>query len=28
MNRWGLGVLWLVTALPVAASVNPALSPD
>ncbi|EOJ3293726.1 TolC family protein, partial [Pseudomonas aeruginosa] len=28
MNRWGLGVLWLVAALPVAASVNPALSPD
>ncbi|WP_319062322.1 TolC family protein [Pseudomonas aeruginosa] len=28
MNRWGLGVLWLVIALPVAASVNPALSPD
>ncbi|HFT7594535.1 TPA: hypothetical protein ACGR4O_006574, partial [Pseudomonas aeruginosa] len=26
MNRWGLGVLWLVAALPVAASVNPALS--
>ncbi|HIE3849303.1 TPA: hypothetical protein ACXNGQ_006620, partial [Pseudomonas aeruginosa] len=23
MNRWGLGVLWLVAALPVAASVNP-----
>lgn len=28
MNRWGLGVLWLVAALPVAASFNPALSPD
>ncbi len=22
MNRWGLGVLWLVAALPVAASVR------